>query len=399
MSHLIKIKRNTSILDLNQFWVPLEANDDVVFEVSKSSSFELFAEGVALGFLKEMKNRGHRIEIKFHTSANRISIVKLNILKSLEHPQFKDLIELNIPEILCGIFGMQLLFQASMMLDVLLDEENGAHEVDGRNIIGSSIWSVIQKNRGQLGDGKRQYLFSRHDYMVPKVLRETDHITFPKSETFRRKVVSIIKKLGNEKIEEQEKKELISSWLFHIAENAHEHGAVDVFEGDKVYEEYRGILLEKLAITNFDALKKRKDISENVRGYLFDLWDNHGLSKNSSMTIATVMDGGVGIQNSISVKSSNTSSLTKLESAFSRGKTRRSKKIQEAGYGLYDSVRLTRKLKACVVLSTGNLFLEKTFNDINNNGLYSLEDHGDLNKSVGTAFSLIWPSLLDSPNK
>jgi|CXWL01.1.fsa_nt_gi hypothetical protein len=394
MSHLIKIKPNTSISDINELWRP-SAGQKVVFEISKSSSFGLFVEGVALGFLKELKKREHEIEIRFNRLSKQVSVSDLVYLKSLNTPTLKHLVDANIPEILCGIFGMQLLFQASRMDRVLRHEDNDNSDFDARIFIGSCVWFVIQRNGGLLGDGKRQYLFSRHDYMVPRVLRESDHLTFPKAETFRKKITSIIQALGSENVEQEEKKDLVGAWLYHIAENAHEHGAVDISNGDAVLEEYRGILLEKLYFPNLESIQKRKDISDNIRNYLLDLWNNHGLSGiSTTITIATVMDGGVGIQNSIPDIAGKAKSIDKLEQAFSRGVTRRSQKKIKAGYGLDDAVRLTRNLKACIVLSTADLFVVKTYNDIDDQGLGSLNEYDVLNKSVGTAFSLMWPSLL-----
>ena len=70
MKKVIKIKPRTSIVSMSKDW-KVNSEEEVVFQVSKSSSFMLFTEGVALGYLQEFLLAGKKLSIQLHASSKK----------------------------------------------------------------------------------------------------------------------------------------------------------------------------------------------------------------------------------------------------------------------------------------------------------------------------------------
>ena len=221
MAKLIRIEKNTSITDIEEKW-EASAGTELIVEISKSSSFELFCEGIALGRLKDYKLLGCAITVKLHHAAVKIDCKGVESLSKVDSLGLVDLTVKHIPEILCGIFGMQLTYQAVEFVDFFSTE--GIEGKKARSLIGSTIWNAILKNDGVLGDGKRRYLFSRHDYRVPKKLGPLSHLSFPESTVFRKNIIPIVKSLSSEQMETNDKQELISTCLLYTSPSPRDRG-------------------------------------------------------------------------------------------------------------------------------------------------------------------------------
>ncbi len=383
MKKIINIGPKTSIDLISKNWIA-DDNDELVFVVSKASSFALFAEGVALGYLQEFLISGKRLTIKFHKSSKKIS---LSSLQDDSVNSYINIVNLNIPEILCGIFGLQLIYKSSGIYEAFSDVDD---PVRARGYIGSIIWKVVQNNKGQLGDGKSRYLICRHDYRVPAVLRGRDALTFPASDVFRSKISPVIGSIGDEKISSVDAKTLVGSWIYHIAENAFEHGSVDA--NDNLLNGYSGILIQKIATPNKAAIDKREDLDDESKKYLHNLYQNHGFKNTNTLTVLTVMDCGRGIHNTLPEKYKSFSDEERLEYAFMRGVTRHKIGEGRSGYGLFDSIRAARKLNALLVVCSANIYSVKSFEDLSGDTVYFRNKVKFLSKYTGSSLSIIWPS-------
>ena len=383
MQKIINIGSNTSVDLISKNWVTGD-NDEVVFVVSKSSSFALFAEGVALGYLQDLLLSGKRLFVQFHKSSKKIS---LSSLKNSPGNNYRDITDLNIPEILCGIFGLQIIYKSNGVLGAFSDIDD---PMEARKYIGSFIWKVVQGNKGQLGDGKSQYLISRHDYRVPAVLRGIDALSFPASDVFRSKISSIIGSIGAEKVSSVDAKTMVGSWIYHIAENAFEHGSVDANE--ILINSYSGILIQKIATPNEAAIEKREDLDKASKEYIRHLYKSHSFKNSNTLTVVTVMDCGRGLHNTLPDKYKSYSDEERLEYAFKRGVTRHKIGEGRSGYGLFDSIRAARKLNAMLVVCSANIYAVKSFEELGGDDINFRGNVIHIGKLTGSSQSIIWPS-------
>lgn len=383
MQKIINIGANTSVDLISESWLA-DDYDELVFVISKTSSFALFAEGVALGYLQDFQLSGKRLFVRLHKSSKKIS---LSSIKNCPGNSYLDITNLNVPEILCGIFGLQLIYKSRGVLEAFSDIDD---PIEARKFIGSFIWKVVQSNKGKLGDGKSQYLISRHDYRIPTVLRGWDALSFPESDVFRSKISSIIGSIGDEKVSSVDAKTMVGSWIYHIAENAFEHGSVD--ENENLINGYSGILIQKIATPNEAAIEKREDLDDASKEYLRHLYKKHDFKNTNTLTVVTVMDCGRGIHNTLPNKYKSYNDEKRLEYAFKRGVTRHKIGEGRSGYGLFDSIRAARKLNALLVVCSANIYAIKSFEELIGDDINFLEKAINLGKLTGSSQSIIWPS-------
>ena len=297
--------------------------------------------------------------------------IQVEKIKNASPENLSDVVALNIPELLCGIFGLQLLYKSEGFYEAL---DSSDDPFLARKYVGSIIWKTAQKSKGLLGDGKSQYLICRHDYRVPALLRGSDNLSFPTSDLFRSKISPIIGSIGKEKIASLDARTLVGSWIYHMAENAYEHGCVDVKNGDEILEEYSGILIQKIVTPNQDMVNARDDLDEDTKKYILKLYQSHGFKNTDTITVITVMDSGKGIHNTLPEKYDSYSDIEKLNAAYTRGVTRHNIGEVRSGYGLFDSIRAARKLKACVTVCSGNIYSSKTFESLRGESIKFDED-------------------------
>ena len=385
MKKVIKIRARTGISNLSEEWC-VGNEDEVVFEISKSSSFMLFVEGIALGYLQEFVLAEKKISIQFHANSKKI---QLNDLKNASPESLSDIVELDIPELLCGIFGLQLLYVSSGIYKAFDGLDNPTL---ARIHIGSVIWKTVLKQKGLLGDGKKRYLISRHDYRIPVLMRTGESLKFPSSDFFRSKISPIIGSIGKEQVTTLDAKTLVSSWIYHMVENVYEHGCVDIEKSNKVLEGYSGILIQKIATPSQEVISARHDLDENVKRYIEKLYQNYDFTNRDTLTVITVMDCGKGIQNTLPNQYDSCLNIERLNAAYTRGVTRHKIGEGRSGYGLPDSIRIANKLNAYVMVCSGDIYSFKVLDKLGAESITFSENYKNTAKSVGTAQSIIWPS-------
>ena len=369
----IRINEGTSVkqvIDWNS-----DKDDLITFEILHKSSFQVFAEGIALGVLRTLVHRGKRIKIELYKSLNIDKGVKIEDI----HPIFTS------------IFGLELLRVSSQTVFQATEVENF------RSVIGELVWGRIIEQGGIIGDGKTTYLFSRHDYEIPKCLRHGERSDlFPRFDYFHSKFSSFLSKMhGQKKGNSPEERDLIE-WLHHIAENAFEHGRYSAIRREFT-EGFRGILLGKSHFSRRNEVYVRKDYPAFVRNYMKSLVKNGRCPpSNFAINYATVMDLGDGIQHTLRSDSEKTD-FELLQYAFVDGVTRKQNFSKEkAGFGLGQAMNSAVSLGAILHIASAEVETYIDFSTENfeepQKGALPFSSERKLGKSIGTSVSILWIS-------
>lgn len=402
MSKVIKIKECTGISSLSEAW-SVGDEDAVVFEISRKSSFMPLAEGIALGYLQDFILAGKKISIRFPDSHKKIQSDRLDNVapKSLKDLALKDLalkdlvkskadggLGLEIPELLCGIFGLQLLFHSYELCNAVDATDNPQ---EAKNRIQGIIWRAFKENKGCLGDGKSKYLIASHHHKISECLKK-DESAFPDHNFFREKIFHIMSSMTSSNRHNITKFDpaMLSSWLYNMVENSYEHGCINFKKNREEIKGFNGILIQKIAAQNAVEIMQRKGIDDELKKYITRLYDyDTTKNKHKNIIVITVMDSGNGIQNTLPDKYSSLEDIKKLNEAYKRGVTRHNDK-STAGFGLPDSMRMVNKLKAGVAICSANIYSLKTFMELEKEQKELKEDR-KIGKLSGTSQSIIFP--------
>jgi hypothetical protein len=374
----IKIQDRTAFQAIN-LWTP-NRTSTVVFDVSNNSSFGIFAEGVALGKLRDLELDGFEVIINLQHSP----------LTCRTKGQETVGLEL-LPPVLSTLFGLELL-HLSKSVEVDGDDLG----IDLRSLIGTRVWREVQRNKGVINSGKCVYLVSRHMYPVPVALRQSPSShDFPSFDSFQKNLTLHINSLRGMMESSQTEQKLIE-WVFHCAENAHDHA--EKYQGRPI-EGYRGILLQKVKIELGEDVCQRGDLPELVKNFVSQRKEDGEIGKEAIINIATVVDLGAGIHNTIPEDDNvrQQSGLERLQYAFKDGVTSKNVNDHErAGYGLGEAANAARFLKALLFIVSGDQVAFYDFSDeaekqIPGEELF-LTTLGKLEKRSGSAISLMWAS-------
>ena len=398
MSKVIKIKERTGISSLSKEWSVGDEEEEVVFEISRKSSFMLLAEGIALGYLQDFILAGKKISIRFPNyhkkiQSDRLDDVAPKSLKDLVKSKADGGLGLEIPELLCGIFGLQLLFN-SYELRNAVDSSEDPREI--KNRIQGIIWCTFKENKGFLGDGKSKYLIASHHYKIPEFLKK-DESAFPDHKFFLEKIFHIMSRMTpkNRSKKTTFDTKMLSSWLYNMVENSYEHGCINFKKNREEIKGFNGILIQKIANKNTKEIMRRKDIGDELKKYIERLYDYDEIkNKHKNIIVITVMDSGNGIQNTLSDQLDSLPDIEKLDEAYKRGVTRHNYSKIKAGFGLPDSMRMVKRLKAGVVICSANIYSSKTFMELEKelkDGKIQFKDYKEIRKLSGTSQSIIFP--------
>ncbi len=394
MAKIIKISKWTSISDLSEKWCA-ENEDEVVFEISQESSFMLFVEGIALGYLQNFILAEKKISIRFHHACKKIQIDKLNnaspkSLDDLVKSNAEEGLDLRIPKLLCGIFGLQLLYHSYELRNAF---DPSVDTSKAQSSIREIIWNTYTRNNGLLGDGKSQYLVAEYVNPIPKILKQ-DKGKFLSPEFFRAKIFEIMINMiyPNKRNKTRFYQDILASWVYNMAENSYDHGCYDFQKYQKPIKGFNGILIQKIATQNRSEVIKRTDLDEKLRQYILRLYqDDEFVDKHKNIIAITVMDSGNGIHNTLGDQYISYTDIERLNEAYKRGVTRHRVGKGRAGYGLPDSVRMAKNSKAYISVCSGNIYSSKTFEELEDESIRFDDNYQQLEKSSGTSQSIILP--------
>lgn len=316
----IRIEENSRFEDVCA-WNTNSAQE-ITFELLMKSSFQLLVEGVALGALRELVCKGTSINIKFYKDPDLTepALAKL-------HP------------ILLSIFGLELLRVTEKIYS-----QDGV-EWDVRRQLGELIWRYVLANKGILGDGRRAYIISRHDYPVPKCIRQSEYsVEFPRYDYFKSSFSRLLVGLRGYLNEIGKHEAILIEWLHHIAENAYEHGSKTT---DGEIEGFRGISIGKIHFARDRQYVNARGLPDFVRGHLDNiLKSGRWPAKRITLNYASVIDLGEGLHNTVSGVDS-LSDCKRLKYVFEDGVTRKTDLMDEkSGYGLGQALLAAKALDA-----------------------------------------------------
>lgn len=367
----IKIQEHTPIRHISQHWKPM-GNDVVIFEVTKASSFKLFAEGVALGKLRDFELGGLKIHIDLQQSP-------------LSGDEKEKIDSEKLPPILSTLFGLELLHIAVSVK--VLGNDLG---VNLRLLVGKHIWSEAQRNKGVISSGQSIYLISRHGYDIPVALRESPtSLDFPSFDSFQKNIRPYIAKLRGGASGETEK--LLIEWVFHCAENSFDHASK--YAGGPV-QGYRGIILQKIKFEPHVGVQNRRDLPDIAKNFITQRTRNCEIGSQSIVNVITVVDLGVGVHNSI-LGYESASNFERLQYAFKDGVTSKNTSDNEkAGYGLGQAAIAAGHLNALLYIVSSNETAFYDFSDEDERHIpgqeLALISLGEIAKTSGSAVSLMW---------
>ena len=273
MAKIITISARMSISDLSEKWCAGD-EEEVVFEISQESSFMPFVEGIALGYLRDFILAGKKISTHFHRNCKKIPSHKLDdalpkSLGDLVKSNADGGLDLRIPELLCGIFGLNLLCHSDGLHNAI-DSSDGPS--DAKKRIGRIIWKTVKRNKGLLGDGKNQYLIAWHSHKIPEILRQNTK-EFSSFEFFRKKMFQIMNSIihTNKHNQTEYEQNLLSLWVYNMAENSYDHGCRDFQKKNQdtinqdTIKSFNGILIQKIAAQNRNEVIKQKGLDEKIK--------------------------------------------------------------------------------------------------------------------------------------
>lgn len=366
---LITIKKNTTIEDIGKWH---DVRDSVIsFKINVNSSFQTFAEGVAIGMLKT-----------FYTDEKEINIV------ITKNPVENESVNLNnVQPLFKTLFGLELLRIATKVYG----ENKDLLKIGA--ILGNAIWKNILNSNGSLVDGKNVYLISRHGYNIPKCLRQQAFLDeFPRYDYFQSTFSKYIRGLrGYSKYLNQSENKLIE-WLHHVWENSFEHGSKS-FENDldgEFIDGFRGIILGKYYFGRENEFEERDDYPILIKNYIRNLIaENKCPTHDFTCSYASVIDLGDGIQNTI--KNHNTSGEFEMfKHAFKDNVTRKTinERNEKSGFGLGSAVEAASKINALFHIVSSNLITK--IDRINKNGEVEFSAPTFISKKYGTSVSIFW---------
>ncbi len=336
----------------------------VKFSVSKTSSFALAVEGVALGVLRELQ------------TASSIDLECTFDILAEDQTKGQDA-KLGLFD---GLFGLALIV-AARSIRVHSSTASRAEILD-------CLWRRVRIGRGAVGDGKRMSLVSRDpDDPVPECLR-AGIAGFPKRDRFSAVLLERSRNLGVAKGGYSKSEDDAITFIFEAARNSFEHARNDA-NGAGV-RGIRGILVEKLVFGSHAEARTRQGLSELQRLYLQRVWGNLGAQRR--VLAYTVADLGPGIQRTLRPAPGETP-WARLTRAFEPGETRKPRGTDvEGGLGLPRLCSAAARLKALLLVKSGDLTAVADFSlpvlekRVPLERLRSASDLGDL----GTSLTLLW---------
>lgn len=316
MTRTFRLPEYTTLEDVAA-WTSAESSEKVVLRITGSSGFAPTVEGVALGVLQQLIQRGS-------------VVVDCSI-----HPE-------KAPKLFESLFGVSL----SLGAQAIASPEGK----DRRAETAERLWQAVLKARGYIGTGNHVSLVFRDpDYRVPHSLRGADG-EFPKRDFFRTALSQAVRAMGfNGSFSASE--EDVITFLYEATQNSHDHARVRT-DGRAVVGA-RGILLERISVKSSEELESRRDLAGFQRSYIRRVAAS--LPWPAMFFAFTVADVGAGIHHTLPVEPEE-SSFDRLNRAFVAGVTRKQRGVGlEPGQGLAKVHDSALRLRALLFVRSAEL--------------------------------------------
>lgn len=339
-----------------------DGEDPLVLSLSNSSQFAPFAEGVALGVLRQVHLVGRPIVVR----------------TSIEHPQQKE------PDLtkfgpLKSLFGLAVAYQAQQVLNF--------REKDIRKQVITQNWTEVQQSQGHVGDSKRRYIVFRDpDYSVPHCLRDSARKTFPEPNQFagllRSQVLGLI---GRGSVGRPWSESILISFLWEALRNSDLHGRFG--DHGEIISGIRGCIVEKFAFSSWAEIGRR-NLAPGLKRYLERIWTER--TRQRILLAVTVADIGRGIQNTLPSLPSETA-WDRLNRAFLPGVSRLPEGTNlRRGEGLTNIMEAAAKTKAFVFVCSADLAGYRDFSEPRQASSVRLTALPGVPARQGTSITILW---------
>jgi len=346
------IRRHTTLADIAAWMGPR-----LTLRCSQQSSFEPFAEPVAIAKIHELSAGGTELVLEYSTAfpTGQLADASLGVL--------------NQP------FGIAALQAARSLRD-----HTGN---DVRAGILKQLWQELTTAQGFLGGGNRVFALSRDpDVPIPQFLRERSEQMFPHRGTFARFLRRAAHSLAGEDFAYGSAEAELVTFLYESAQNSFEHARTPI-------RGTRGLTVQKIVFNSRDEIAQRA-LSTLLAAYVNRVWPSD--QSHLKIFALTTFDVGPGIQHTLPALD-NESSMQRFLRAFERGQSRKPQSAgANRGYGLpvlLDSLQGSQELKSLLYVSAAELI---AYRDSTTTSAWEILTT-DYPKRTGTAFTLLWPVI------
>ena len=351
MTRSYKLSEFTSLEDVAE-WTKTDDAKEIELQISSSAGFAPTVEGVALGALQQLAQKGSLIA------------------------ECGGYVE-RLPRVFDGLFGLSVALIARTIA--------GPHGLSRKTALAADLWQRVLDGRGQVGTGNHVgIVFRDPDYWMPQCLRSPEG-HFPKRDLFRSSILSAAQGMGFPRSFSTTEEDVIT-FLYEATQNSHDHARVG--SDGRAVSGIRGILLDRVAVTSGRELAGRRDLSEFQRSYIRRA--SAEIAGSARFFAFTVSDLGPGIHNTLP-SSPSESAWSRLNRAFTAGETRKPRGAGlESGQGLAKLRESSRRLRALLFVKSADLAGYIDFSlDCDSNRLTEIPTRFG---SMGTSLTLMWPA-------
>jgi hypothetical protein len=351
------ITRQTSLDDI-AIW----AGPQLTLRCSQQSSFDVFAEAVAIAKLQELMAAGADLTLEYSTAlpAGPLADASVGIL--------------NQP------FGI-----AALQVARTLRDHTGT---DIRAGVLKQLWHELTTAQGFLGGGSRVFALARDpDVPVPQFLRERTEQMFPLRGTFARFLRRAAHALAGEDFAYGAAETELVTFLYESAQNSFEHAREDI-TGNPI-RGTRGLAIQKIVFNSRDEVQQRR-LAPLLAAYISRIWPSD--EPRLKLFALTTFDVGPGIQHTLPAIVGE-SPEQRFTRAFEKGQSRKPPSAgANRGYGLpvlLDSLQASQRLRSLLYVSAAEIMAYRDYSGANNWEFLTTT----YPKHTGTAMTLLWPII------
>lgn len=333
--------------------------------ISKRSSFEPGAQGLALACLASLNHRSTRAVL----------------CCEFEEPQTETAFE---ETLFASGFGMAL----SRLVPRI--EFQGVACSEAFKVL---LAEVYKTKEGILGAGNSMSVVCPdHVFSLPPALTRLGDGTddYPPPSAFQQLLTRLVQQMGFQQLLGSAEESSIISFIYESLRNSLEHGiSADAVRSRR---STRALIIEKLVLQGDIS---QRQLSHELKEYLERIVDSHRGALGLGVVCLTVADQGDGIQATLPSKGDETS-VQRLARAFEPGESRKPAGIVSRGLGLTSVVSSAHRLQALVRITSGSLQVGQDFSLAVDK--YPRLDFDNVRKLSGetprgTAVSIFFPEL------
>jgi hypothetical protein len=346
-------------------WEASDSNE-VVFEIRRTSAFEMFADVDAIVKLHELQSTSTQIALEFTFN------LPANFLDHFLHEGFGAF---------SGLFGLSLVLSARRI------SVRGSAVSTG---LADRVWEGVMRRNALIASYlKGHIVFRDPDYPIPSCLPRRD-LGFPYPTGFKkvvRELSAAIPEFGGRSFGTDIAEERLLEFLYETARNAHEHARPR--SSNRTLAQVRGISVEKRTIK---GLRIPATLTTAFNEYLARTRSRFGAY--DSLVVATVVDLGPGIQNTLPAQPGESAPQRLVRAITTRASSKPASTDTTRGLGLPNVISAAQRLHALLVFSSAGLVasIDAT------REAPSVVCHVGTAR-LGTAVSLVWPAVQQSTDQ